>query len=172
MADVIPTKWRSRTTGIVMSSFALASAAGVRIGLFLAAYFNWHTAFFVIAALCAVLAVGAWVTLPPLAGHLQHQSNSPLPSIVEALKDTNHQKAFLLAALMMAAGFTVIPYISIYTTINGGLTVQQVPYVYLLGGAARLLTTRWVGRLTDSKDKAKEFSIMSVLQCSQSCWSA
>lgn len=155
-----------------MSSFALASAAGVRIGLFLAAYFNWHTAFFVIAALCAVLAVGAWVTLPPLAGHLQHQSNSPLPSIVKVLKDTNHQKAFLLAVLMMAAGFTVIPYISIYTTINGGLTVQQVPYVYLLGGAARLLTTRWVGRLTDSKDKAKEFSIMSVLQCSQSCWSA
>ena len=109
--------------GIVMSSFALASAAGVPIGLFLAAYFNWHTAFFVIAALCAVLAVGAWVTLPPLAGHLQHQSNSQLPSIVKVLKDTNHQKAFLLAVLMMAAGFTVIPYISIYTTINGGLTV-------------------------------------------------
>ena len=102
--------------GIVMSSFALASAAGVPIGLFLAADFSWPTPFFVSAAVCSMLAVGAWVTLPPLAGHLQHQSNSPLPSIVEAHKDTNHQKAFLLAVLMMVAGFTVIPYISIYTT--------------------------------------------------------
>ena len=78
------------------------------------------------------------------------------------LNDTNHQKAFLFTALMMVAGFTVIPYITIYTTINGGLTVQQVPYVYLLGGAATLVTTRWVGRLTDSVGKAKMFSIMSV----------
>ena len=148
--------------GIVMSSFALASAAGVPIGLFLAAHFSWHTPFFVIAAVCGVLALGAWVTLPPLAGHLQHQRGSPLASIVEVLKDTNHQKAFLFTALMMVAGFTVIPYITIYTTTNGGLTVQQVPYVYLLGGAATLVTTRWVGRLTDSVGKAKMFSIMSV----------
>ena len=162
VADVIPFERRGRAMGIVMSSFALASAAGVPIGLFLAAHFSWHTPFFVIAAVCGVLASGAWVTLPPLAGHLQHQRGSPLASIVEVLKDTNHQKAFLFTALMMVAGFTVIPYITIYTTTNGGLTVQQVPYVYLLGGAATLVTTRWVGRLTDSVGKAKMFSIMSV----------
>lgn len=162
VADVIPFERRGRAMGIVMSSFALASAAGVPIGLFLAAHFNWHTPFFVIAAVCGVLAVGAWVTLPPLAGHLQHQRSSPLSSIMQVLKDSNHQKAFLFTALMMVAGFTVIPYITIYTTTNGGLTVQQVPYVYLLGGAATLVTTRWVGRLTDSVGKAKMFSIMAV----------
>ena len=148
--------------GIVMSSFAVASAAGVPIGLFLAAHFDWHTPFFVIAAVCGVLALGAWVTLPPLAGHLQHQRSSPLANILQVLKDGNHQKAFAFTALMMVAGFTVIPYITIYTTINGGLTVQQVPYVYLLGGAATLFTTRWVGRLTDSVGKAKVFSMMAV----------
>ena len=162
VADVIPFERRGRAMGIVMSSFALASAAGVPIGLFLAAHFNWHTPFFVIAAVCGVLAIGAWVTLPPLAGHLQHQRSSPLSSIVQVLRDTNHQKAFAFTALMMVAGFTVIPYITIYTTINGGLTVQQVPYVYLLGGAATLFTTRWVGRLTDSVGKAKMFNRMAV----------
>jgi len=162
VADVIPFERRGRAMGIVMSSFALASAAGVPIGLFLAAHFNWHTPFFVIAAVCGVLTVGASVTLPALAGHLQHQRNSPLSSIMQVLEDTNHQKAFLFTALMMIAGFTVIPYITIYTTTNGGLTVQQVPYVYLLGGAATLFTTRWVGRLTDSVGKAKMFSIMAV----------
>ena len=109
MADIIPFERRGLAMGIVMSSFALASAAGVPIGLFLAADFSWPTPFFVSAAVCGMLAAGAWVTLPPLAGHLQHQSNSPLPSIVKVLKDTNHQKAFLPSALMMVAGFTVIP---------------------------------------------------------------
>ncbi len=162
VADVIPFERRGRAMGVVMSSFALASVAGVPTGLFLAAHFDWHTPFFAIAAVCGVLAVGAWVTLPPLAGHLEHPRTSPLGGIAEVLQDTNHRKAFLLTALMMIAGFTVIPYITIYTTINGGLSVQQVPYVYLLGGAATLVSTRWVGRLTDSAGKAKMFSIMSV----------
>jgi len=162
VADVIPFDRRGRAMGIVMSSFALASVAGVPTGLFLAAQFNWHTPFFVIAAVCVLLAIGAWVTLPPLADHLKHQRSSPLSSILQVLKDTNHQKAFAFTALMMIAGFTVIPYITIYITINGGLTVQQVPYVYLLGGAATLFTARWIGRLTDSMGKAKMFRITAV----------
>ena len=159
VADVIPFERRGRAMGIVMSSFALASVAGVPAGLFFAAQFSWHTPFFVIAGVCVLLAIGAWVTLPPLADHLQHQRSSPLSNILQVLRDKNHQKAFAFTALMMIAGFTVIPYITIYTTINGGLTVKQVPYVYLLGGAATLFTARWIGRLTDSIGKAKMFKI-------------
>ena len=162
VADVIPFDRRGRAMGIVMSAFALASVAGVPAGLFLAAQFSWHTPFFVIAGVSALLAVGAWLTLPPLADHLQHQRSSPLSSILQVVKDPNHQKAFALTALMMIAGFTVIPYITIYTTINGGLTVQQVPYVYLMGGAATLFTARLIGRLTDTIGKAKIFKIMAV----------
>ena len=162
VADVIPFDRRGRAMGIVMSSFALASVAGVPTGLFLASQFSWHTPFFVIAAVCVLLAIGAWVTLPPLADHLTHQRSSPLSNITQVLKDPNHQKAFALTALMMIAGFTVIPYITIYTTTNGGLTVNQVPYVYLLGGAATLFTSRLIGRLTDSVGKAKMFRITAM----------
>ena len=162
VADVIPFERRGRAMGIVMSSFALASVAGVPAGLFLAAQFNWHTPFFVIAGVCLVLTAGAWITLPPLADHLKHQRNSPLANILQVLRDANHQKAFAFTALMMVAGFTVIPYITIYTTINGGLTMQQIPYVYLLGGAVTLFTARWIGKLTDSVGKAKMFKITAV----------
>ena len=162
VADVIPFERRGRAMGIVMSAFALASVAGVPAGLFLAAQFNWHTPFFVLAAVSLALTAGAWVTLPPLADHLKHQRSSPLASIVEVLRDANHQKAFAFTALMMIAGFTVIPYITIYTTTNGGLTVEQLPYVYLLGGAATLVTARWVGKLTDSVGKAKMFRFTAV----------
>ena len=161
VADVIPFERRGRAMGIVMSSFALATVAGVPLGLFLAAHFSWHVPFFMIAAVCAVLAIGAWLTLPPLADHLLLTRSSPWSAIQQVVSDPNHLRAFAFTALLMFAGFTVIPYITIYTTANGGLTLQQVPYVYLLGGAATLVTSRWIGRLTDSVGKAKMFYIMA-----------
>ena len=162
VADVIPFERRGRAMGIVMSSFAVASVAGVPTGLFLASQFNWHTPFFAIAGVCVLFAIGAYITLPPLADHLQQHRASPLASIREVLRDANHQKAFAFTALMMIAAFTVIPYITIYTTTNGGLTMQQVPYVYLLGGAVTLFTARLIGKLTDSVGKPKIFRITAV----------
>ena len=162
VADVIPFARRGKAIAIVMSSFAMASLAGVPLSLFLAAHFSWHMPFFSVAAVCLVVAAGAQVTLPPLVDHLQQKRTSPWAAIAQVLGDTNHQKAFAFTALLMFAGFTVIPYITIYTTTNGGLSLQQVPYMYLLGGAATLVTAKWIGRLTDSVGKAKMFYVTAI----------
>ncbi len=163
IADVIPFDKRGRAMGIVMTSFSAATVAGVPGSLFLAAHYGWHAPFFAIAFVCTALALGAWVTLPPLAGHLQNERQSPLANIVTVLKDRNHLKAFAFTALLMGAGFTLFSYITIYLTANAGFSVQQVPFVYLCGGAATLVTARWVGRMSDLVGKAKMFSIMAVL---------
>ena len=44
--------------------------------------------------------------------------------------------ALLFMALIMVSGFSVIPYITIYTTTNLGLAQEQVPLIYLVGGVA------------------------------------
>ena len=50
--------------GIVMSAFSVATVAGVPSGLFLAAHFDWHMPFFVIAGVSALLAgIGFTVSL-------------------------------------------------------------------------------------------------------------
>ena len=157
VAEVIPFERRGRAMALVMSSFSAATVAGVPLSLFLAAQWGWHAPFIAIAAVSGVLAAGAAFTMPPLKEHLARAPSSALANIGLVLQDRNHQKAFVFTALLMGAGFAVIPYITIYTTVNGGLTAQQIPYIYLCGGTATLLTARWVGRMTDQLGKQTTF---------------
>lgn len=163
VADVIPFERRGRAMAIVMSSFSAATVAGVPASLFLAAQWGWHAPFFAIAIVCALLGLLAWRTMPPLTAHLLGERQSALGNIRQVLADPNHLKTFLFSALLMFAGFAVIPYITIYTTTNGGLTDTQIPYIYLCGGTATLLTARWVGRLTDRLGKAQMFRRVAFL---------
>ena len=164
VGDVIPPERRGQAMGIVMSSFAIATVAGVPLGLFLAAHFNWHVPFIAIAAFSGLLVALAWQTLPPLRGHLlAARKISPLANLIDTALNPDHQKALLFTFLMMFVGFVVIPYITMYTTSNGRMTMQEVPYVYLAGGIATLLTTRWIGRATDAKGKVKVFRALALL---------
>ena len=164
VADVVPFERRGRAMGIVMTSFSVSTVAGVPLGLFLAAHFSWHAPFFGIAALVGVLAAGAFVTLPPLTDHLKTEFKpSAWRGIGQVLADPNHLKAFAFSGLLMFAGFTVIPFITIYLQTNVGWRTDQVPYVYLCGGLVTLVTARMIGILSDRKGKVFMFRLMAVL---------
>ncbi|MDR7306305.1 MFS transporter [Rhodoferax saidenbachensis] len=163
IGDVIPFERRGRAMGIVMTSFSVSTVAGVPLGLFLAAHLGWHVPFFGIAAMCLLLMVFAQLSMPVLNAHLAlHAPASSWSRIREALQDANHQRAFMFSSLLMFAGFTVIPYITIYMQTNVGLHADQIPYIYLCGGVATLVSARWVGRVADSWGKFKTFRVMAV----------
>lgn len=158
VADVIPFERRGRAMSVVMTSFSVSTVAGVPLGLFLAAHFNWHAPFFGIAMLVGLLAWGAWQTLPKLDAHLHHPERVNVwRGIGQVLAEPNHLKAFGVSGLMMFASFTVIPYITIYLQSNAGMQTDEVPWIYLCGGLTTLLTARYFGRLTDRVGKVKVF---------------
>ena len=158
VADVIPFERRGRAMSVVMTSFSVSTVAGVPLGLFLAAHFNWHAPFFGIALMVGLLAWGAWQTLPKLDAHLHHPERVNVwRGIGQVLAEPNHLKAFGVSGLMMFASFTVIPYITIYLQSNAGMQNDEVPWIYLCGGLTTLLTARYFGRLTDRVGKVKVF---------------
>ncbi|MCW5655452.1 MFS transporter [Hydrogenophaga sp.] len=163
VADVVPFERRGRAMGIVMSSFSFSSVAGVPISLFLASHLSWQAPFFGIAGLCALLALGAGLTLPRLDHHLRQKDRpSVWRSIGLVLADANHLRAFGFSVLLMFTGFTVIPYVTIYMQANVGLSDAQVPYMYLCAGLATLLSARWFGRMTDRLGKVRTFNRLAV----------
>jgi predicted MFS family arabinose efflux permease len=163
VADVIPFERRGRAMSVVMTSFSVSTVAGVPLGLFLAAHFNWHAPFVGIAVLVGLLALGAWQTLPRLDAHLHHPERvSVWRGIGQVLAEPNHLKAFAVSGLMMFAAFTVIPYITIYLQSNAGMQASEVPWIYLCGGLATLLSARYFGRLTDRVGKVRMFQRLAL----------
>ena len=163
VADVIPFERRGRAMSVVMTSFSVSTVAGVPLGLFLAAHFNWHAPFVGIAVLVGLLALGAWQTMPRLDAHLHHPERvSVWRGIGQVLAEPNHLKAFAVSGLMMFAAFTVIPYITIYLQSNAGMQASEVPWIYLCGGLATLLSARYFGRLTDRVGKVRMFQRLAL----------
>lgn len=168
VAEVVPFERRGRAMGVVMTSFSVATVAGVPLALFLVSHFNWHAPFLVIAILVGLVAMGASQTLPSLKGHVQssdegHSVRNILANLRAVVVDPNHLRAFAMSASMVFAGFAVIPYITLYLQFNAGFQTEQIPYVYLFGGVSTLLTARWIGHWSDRAGKAYAFRRLALL---------
>jgi predicted MFS family arabinose efflux permease len=151
VGDAIPPERRGRAMGMVMTAFPLASVMGVPVGLTLATWFEWHAPFFLLAGLSAIVFVIALRVLPHVASH--RSDVHPLRQMFEILTHRVHVRGFLLSALLVFAGASIIPFMAPSMVANVGLRESQLPLIYFFGGACTFFTTPWIGRLTDRHDK-------------------
>jgi predicted MFS family arabinose efflux permease len=167
IGDVIPFERRGRATGVVMAAFSLASVVGVPLGLFFAnhsAALTWRAPFLVTAVLAAIIFAAALRALPSIAARTQDlRFSHALKPMGQVLADPNHWRAFAFMVLLMLGGFTVIPYITLYTTGNVGFPETLLPVMYLIGGVCTFFTARWFGRLADKYGKPQVFRVIAAL---------
>lgn len=163
VADVIPFARRARASGIVSTAFSVSTVAGVPLSLWLANYFDWRAPFLLIAALVVVfMAVGLRI-LPELRHHISSEKRAhPFSPMFTVLRDANHLRALLFSALIISSGFTVIPYITVYAVHNVGISQQDIPYIYLFGGAATLVTARLIGHWADLHGKVEVYRLVAL----------
>ncbi len=163
IGDVFPEERRGQATGSLMTGFALASVAGVPLGLVLGTRFGWQVPFIVLAASGIPILLMAQWTLPPLRGPSTLAHVHPLRSLLETFSHPNHLRAFALIITLMLGSFTVFPYLSPYLVSNVGFTESQLPYVYVAGGLFTLVASPLVGRWADRWGKLRVYRLVAPL---------
>ena len=61
----------------------------------------------------------------------------------------------------MIGNFTVFPYVAPYFVANVGMTEQELPLIYIVGGGLTLIAAPIVGRLADRYGKLKIYRIIA-----------
>ncbi len=163
VGDLFPPERRGMATGVVFSSFAVASVAGVPIGLYFASHFGWRWPFIAIAVMGLVLFLFSARALPPMHA-VRHETPRRFwagPATVLGYGNAWIAFAFLLFVVM--GSFSVIPYIAPYLVANVGLREDQLPFIYLAGGGATFFTSRIIGHLADRFGKRRVFLVLATI---------
>src|SRR4029079_9316797 len=93
--------------------------------------------------------------------HIRQVHAHPLRSLVTTFSHANHLNAFALIIVLMIAGFSVFPYISPYFVSNLGMTEQQLPLIFIVGGGLTLVASPVIGRLADRFGKLRVYRIIT-----------
>ncbi|MEW5757596.1 MAG: MFS transporter [Pseudomonadota bacterium] len=162
IGDVIPFERRARASSMVSAAFSISTVAGVPLSLWLANHFQWRAPFIFIAALVVFFILAGRRVLPELRHHISDERRAhPFAPLFTVLRDPNHLRALLFSALVIFSGFSVIPYITVYAVHNVGIALTDIPLIYLVGGAATLITSRLLGVWADRYGKVEVYRIVA-----------
>jgi predicted MFS family arabinose efflux permease len=167
VADSIPFERRGKALGTVMAAFSVSTVAGVPLSLFLAnhiSYLGWRAPFIFIGVISTLILYIAYKHIPKIVGHLDHvHEGSRLGQVFKIMIAPQHIKAFVFMGLIMITGFSVIPYIALYLTTNVGINNSYISLIYLCGGVATLMSSRYIGHMSDRYGKEKIFRVLAIV---------
>lgn len=164
VGDTIPFARRARASSIVSTAFSFSTVAGVPLSLWLANHFQWRAPFFFIVVLSIIFILIALRILPELRHHISSEKRlHPFVELFAVMRDLNHLRALLFSALIIFAGFTVVPYLTVYAVNNLAINQHDIPFVYFAGGAATLITARLIGLWADLKGKVEIYRLIALL---------
>ncbi|UYL07901.1 MFS transporter [Bdellovibrio sp. SKB1291214] len=165
VSDAISYERRGSAMGIIMTSFSVASIFGVPFSLYLANQFSWHAPFIFLGVASLVLCVVAYFGVPPVRGHLEHprEKEAVYQSLLRIFKNKNQIRALIFMSTVIFGHFAIIPYLSPSMVSNAGLTEEQLPLIYMIGGLFTIFTSPMIGRMSDRLGKHKVFLFGAAL---------
>lgn len=164
ITDLFRLEVRGRVMGFVQMAFGASQVLGLPIGLSLANRFGWHSPFWMIVGFGVAVGVVMVLYLKPVDTHLQLQTQSNAFShLRKTLTTPLYGRVFLSTILLATGGFMLMPFGSAYSTNNLGLTLDQLPLLYLTTGIFGLLTGPLIGKLSDTLGRLQMFLAGSVL---------
>jgi predicted MFS family arabinose efflux permease len=162
--DLFPPQMRGRVMGFIQTAFAASQVLGIPASLYLSNHWNWHVPFLVMAAIG--LAGGLAVTwkMRPVAEHLKlPQERSPWAHLLHTLAEPRHLMAFATVALTTTGGFMLMPFSSAFAVNNLGISLHDLPTLYLVTGLCTIFVGPLVGKASDAFGKFRVYMLGTAL---------
>lgn len=164
VADTFPYEKRGQAMGYLMAAFSVASVIGVPLSLYIANLFSWHAPFIMVAAIGFLLIPFTTRWIPSMRGHMEQAANrKPTEAFAIIFSRKNTLIALSLSALLMFGHFLVIPFINPYMEFNVGFTKNEIPLIYVVGGAATLFSAPLFGKFSDKYGKLKVYTSCAIV---------
>jgi predicted MFS family arabinose efflux permease len=164
ITDLFKMEVRGRVMGFVQMAFAASQVLGLPIGLLLATHYNWHAPFWMIAGAGIILGIVMATKLKPVDKHLHlNIDNNAFRHLFATLTRPDYAKAFFATTLLATGGFMLMPFGAAFSVNNLGITVKQLPIIYLVTGVCSIIFGPLVGKLSDKIGKFKIFCLGSIV---------
>lgn len=164
ITDLFKMEVRGRVMGFVQMSFAASQVLGLPIGLLLANRFGWHAPFWMIAGAGTVLGIVMVMKLKPVDKHLHlNIDRNAFHHLFATVTRPDYAKAFFATTLLATGGFMLMPFGSAFSVNNLGITLEQLPLIYLITGACSIAFGPFIGKLSDKIGKFKVFCIGTLV---------
>lgn len=164
ITDLFAYELRGRVMGVVQTAFSASGVAGIPLGLYLSNHWGWNAPFLLIAAICTV--VGTWivVAIQPINAHLRMRPDrSPLHHLAHTVSSPRYLLGFATTVLLSTGGFMLQPYASAFSVYNLGISLLQLPLVYMVTGAISMVAGPLIGRMADAIGKFRVFLLGCIL---------
>jgi predicted MFS family arabinose efflux permease len=155
---------RGRVMGLIQTAFAASQVLGIPIGLYLSNRWNWHVPFLAMAVLGVVGGLVVTWRMKPVADHLKiPQEHSPWMHLFHTLSEPRYLLAFATTALLTTGGFMLMPFSSAYAVSNLGISIHDLPTVYLVTGLCTIFIGPLIGKAADRFGKFRVFMLGTAL---------
>ncbi|MCB0648010.1 MAG: MFS transporter [Saprospiraceae bacterium] len=164
ITDLFSLEVRGRVMGYVQMAFGASQVLGLPIGLYLANAFGWHAPFWMIVGVGIIIGLVIWKYLQPIKGHIAvNKDRNVFSHLTSTLSHPFYINGYLSTILLATGGFMLMPFGSAFATNNLGLTLDQLPLLYLITGLFTIFAGPVIGRFSDKIGKFNMFAIGSTI---------
>jgi predicted MFS family arabinose efflux permease len=149
--DLFPPQMRGRVMGFIQTAFAASQILGIPIGIYLSNRWNWHVPFLALAALGALAGLLIAWRMKPVADHLKApQVHSAFDHLRHTVTEPRYLLSFVSVLFLATGGFMLMPFSSAFTVNNLGISLDELPIIYLVTGIATIFVGPLVGKAADA----------------------
>jgi predicted MFS family arabinose efflux permease len=162
--DLFPVQMRGRVMGLIQTAFAASQVMGIPIGLYLSNRWNWHVPFLAMAALGLAGGIVLLLLMKPVTAHLNlPQEQSPWMHFYHTVTEPRYVLAFLTSGLLTTGGYMLMPFSSAYVVGNLGISLHDLPTIYLITGLCTIFCGPLIGKAADAYGKLLIFTLGTAL---------